>query len=364
MRLSLIDRYLLSETLKTWLAVTVVLSAVMLGNTFSRFLSRAASGEFDETLLLGIVGATSVSYFKTLIPISLLLAILLSLGRFYRDNEMAVINACGIGLTRLYRPFLLFAAVLALFTAWLSLSLGPQANRRASELRNEASFATSLAATGSGQFQKLAGGMGALYAEYVSPDESEMRNVFGWFKGRDGTKIIWAEQGYQRLDLTTSEGDLLLVNGTRYEGRAGENAYQITRFRQHGLHLPVPREEDGLRRDARTTASLIASDAPRDKAELQQRLSLPIMVLVLALMAVPLARVSPRQGRYGRLVIGILCYLLYSNLLAAAGVWVASGALPVVVGVWWVHALALALIAWYFWPGQLWPAQRRQPRSA
>jgi lipopolysaccharide export system permease protein len=353
MRLTIIDRYLLAEALKTWLAVVVVLATVMLGNTFSRFLTRTAGGEFDETLLLGIVGATSASYFKTLIPISLLLAILLSLGRLYRDNEMTVINACGIGLAQLYRPFLLFALVIALFTGWLSLYLAPFANLKARELRSDASFATNLAATGSGQFQTMAGGLGALYAEYVSPDESEMRNVFAWFKGRDGTKVIWSEQGYQRLDAQTNEGDLLLVNGTRYEGNAGDSAYQITRFRQHGLHLPIQREEKHLNRDSKSTLALIESDSPRDKAELQQRLSMPLMVIVLTLLAVPLARVSPRQGRYGRLVLGILCYLLYSNLLVAAGVWVSAEQLPALVGVWWVHVLALALIAWRFWRGQI-----------
>jgi lipopolysaccharide export system permease protein len=351
MRLSIIDRYLLTETLKTWLGVIVVLSAVMLGNTFSRILARTAGGEFDETLLLGIVGATSATYFKTIIPISLLLAILLSLGRFYRDNEMMVIHACGIGLAQLYRPFLLMAAVLAAVTGWLSLSLAPYANARASELRDNARFATNLAATGSGNFQTMAGGLGALYAEYVSPDESEMRNVFAWFKGRDGTKVIWAKQGFQRLDITTSEGDLLLVDGARYEGNAGENTYQITQFRQHGLHLPISRTTTKLNRRELPTLNLFQSDDVGHKAELQGRLSQPLIVLVLTLLSVPLARVSPRQGRYGRLVIGILCYLVYSNLLAAAEVWVREGELSAGVGVWWVHGLALALIAWQFWLG-------------
>lgn len=351
MRLGLIDRYLLSETLKTWLGVIVVLAAIMLGNTFSRFLARTAGGEFDEELLLGIVGATSVSYIEVLIPISLLLAILLALGRLYRDNEMAVISACGVGLARLYRPFLLFAVVLALFTAWLSLSFAPYANRKASALRDDARFATNLAATGSGQFQTMAGGLGALYAEEVSQDQSEMRNVFVWFRGRDGVKVIRAREGYQRLDAATSEGDLLLVEGARYEGTAGRSDYHITHFRQHGLHLPVSREAKDLGRDSRTTTALLQSDSPRDKAELQRRLSLPIMVVMLTLLAVPLARVSPRQGRYGRLVVAILCYLLYSNLLAASGVWVSAGQIPLTVGVWWVHLVVLALIAGFFWLG-------------
>lgn len=363
MRLTIIDRYLLTETLKTWFAVVVVLAAIMLGNTFSQFLARTAKGEFDETMLLGIVFATSTSYFKTLIPISLLLAIMLALGRLYRDNEMAVISACGIGLARLYKPLLLFALVLALLAGWLSISLGPQAKRKASELRENARFATNVAAVGAGQFQTMAGGLGALYAEYLSPDESEMGTVFAWFKGRDGVKVIRAEQGFQRLDPDTSEGDLLLVDGTRYEGNAGQSDYQITRFRQHGLHLPIAREQDRASRDSMPMADLMRSTDVRLQAEVQQRLSLPVMVLILALLAVPLARVSPRQGRYGRMVIGILCYLLYSNLLAAAGVWASEGRVPVHVGVWAVHLTALALIAGLFWTNRGSRSRLRRARA-
>lgn len=366
MRLGIIDRYLLSETFKTWLAVTVVLATVLLGNTFSRYLSDTAGGKFDKTLLLSIVGATSASYFTILLPISILLAVLLSLGRFYRDNEMTVINACGIGLAQLYRSFLLFAAALAVVTAWLSLYLAPYANAKASELRDEARFATNLAATESGRFRTLAGGHGALYAEQVSADESEMRNVFGWFRGKDAdsTKVFWAERAFQRLDTATNEGDLLLVNGTRYEGTAGENAYHITRFRQHGLHLPVARGEDDLSRAAKTTLALIESESTADQAELQRRLSLPIMVVMLTLLAVPLARVSPRQGRYGRLVAGILCYIVYSNLLAAADTWVKLEKVPVWVGLWWVHGAALALIAGMYWVRPGWLGRRRREAMA
>jgi lipopolysaccharide export system permease protein len=364
MRLSIIDRYLLAETFKTWLGAIVVLAAIMLGNTFSQFLSRAAGGEFDEKLLLGLVGATSASYFKTLIPISLLLAILLSLGRFYRDNEMAVINACGIGLARLYRPFLLLAVAIALVTAWLSLDLAPSAHARARALREDARLATNLAATGSGQFQTMAGGLGALFAEYVSPDDAEMKNVFIWFSGRAGAKVIWAEQGFQHLDTAASKGDLLLVNGTRYEGGAGENTFHITQFRQHGLHLPISRGPDEVHRGELPTMDLIKSDSVFLKAELQRRLSPPMMVLVLTLLAVPLARVSPRQGRYGRLVLGILCYLLYSNMLAVTDAWIVHDEIPAAVGVWWVHGSAVLLIALMFWMNRDWLRRRRMPVPA
>ena len=72
-------------------------------------------------------------------------------------------------------------------------------------------------------------------------------------------------------------------------------------------------------------------------------------MLILALLAVPLSHVRPRSGRYGRMVIGVVLYLVYSQTITLAQVWIANGTLPPMLGIWWVHAifaaLALALIA-------------------
>ena len=64
---------------------------------------------------------------------------------------------------------------------------------------------------------------------------------------------------------------------------------------------------------------------------------------MLMVLAVPLARLRPRQGRFGRIGIAILVYFLYSQLLAAARTWVESGVVPEFVGIWWVHAIALCV---------------------
>jgi lipopolysaccharide export system permease protein len=66
------------------------------------------------------------------------------------------------------------------------------------------------------------------------------------------------------------------------------------------------------------------------------------MALILTLLAVPLSRLRPRQGRYARVGFAIVAYIIYANLLSAAKVWVEKGQLPPAIGVWWVHILALA----------------------
>src|SRR6202034_4829316 len=94
--------------------------------------------------------------------------------------------------------------------------------------------------------------------------------------------------------------------------------------------------------DAKPTRELLGSDAPSDIAQLQFRISTPLMALVLTLIAVPLSRLRPRQGRYARVGFAIVVYFVYSQLLSAAKVWLEKGELSPAIGVWWVHILLLA----------------------
>ena len=93
---------------------------------------------------------------------------------------------------------------------------------------------------------------------------------------------------------------------------------------------------------------LLGSDDPEDAAELQWRLAMPLSVIALLLLAVPLCRSSPRQGRYGPLVLSVLLFVLYYNLLGTAKVWVGNGVLPPVIGLWWVPLLPVMLTVLLF----------------
>jgi lipopolysaccharide export system permease protein len=79
---------------------------------------------------------------------------------------------------------------------------------------------------------------------------------------------------------------------------------------------------------------------------LHARASIPVMALVLMWLAVPLSRLRPRQGRFGKLGVAILIYFLYSLLLDASRTWVESSNIPAFLGPWWVHLLALSLGTW------------------
>jgi lipopolysaccharide export system permease protein len=346
-RATVIDRYLLRETLAAWLGVTVVLLAIMLATRFARFLAQAAAGQIPREFLLNIVGLSSLQYLVILIPVSLLLAIMLSLGRMYRDQEVAAMTGCGVGPLSLYRPVIVLALCLTAVTAALSFQIGPWAGRHADYLVKDAQRLVQFTPFEAGRFKSIAGGRAVFYTAAVNPDGNRLDTVFALVQETRVPNVVTARHGAQGVDPQTGERVLQLEQGHRYAGEPGQADFDIVHFDTFVTRIAPPEFIYlSSKRKIRRTSELLGSDDPEDLAELQLRIAAPMTVLLLALMAIPLAHASPREGRYGKLVIGLLVYLVYSNLLAAGQTAIAKGMLPATLGLWWVHALFGVLALW------------------
>jgi lipopolysaccharide export system permease protein len=344
MKGGILHRYLLREAATAWLAVTVILLSIMLATRFARFLSMAASGKLPKELLLEVVWLSSTQYLIILIPVSLLLAIMLSLGRLYKDQEMAAMTACGAG--QIYRPFILLAVMLSMLAGALSFSIGPWAGRRADFLVEDARWLIQFNPFEPGQFREVGGGYGVFYTDRVSKTGEELGLVFAQIRERGTVSIVTAREGRQKMGVG-GEREVELLDGFRYVGHAGGAEFDVVGFGSFQTRVRPPEfiyrsDERKLKR----TAELRRSVDLADRAELHWRLSVPISVFLLALMAVPLSHLQPRQGRYAKLVLGIVVYLVYSNLLGLGQAWIGNAVLPEGVGLWWVHAFALSFAVW------------------
>lgn len=347
MRQSVLDRYLLRESVGAWFAVTVVLLAIMLATRFARFLAQAAAGDLPREFLFNIVALSSLQYLVILIPVSLMLGILMALGRMYRDQEIAAMMGCGVGPGALYRPTLTLSICLAALTAALSFQIGPWAGRKADYLVRDAQRLIQFTPFEPGRFKTVAGGRAVFYAAQAGGPGGALDTVFARLLERSGPTILTAQRGSQSLDPASGERVLRLEQGYRYAGTPGRADYDILRFDSLTTRVaPPPILQLSGKRKIRETGELLGSADPEDQAELQWRIAAPLTVLLLGLLAVPLAHASPRAGRYGKLVLGILAYLVYTNLLALGQAWVAKGYLPAVVGLWWVHALVAVAAFW------------------
>jgi len=344
----LLDRYLLRETAAAWLAVTVVLLAIMLSTRFASVLNFAAKGEIPRDLLFDVAMLSTLRYLVILIPASLLLAIMIALGRLYSDNEITAMSACGMSPRQLYRPFLSLAVLLMLLTAALAFQIGPWAGRQADYLVKDAKRMLQLMPLEAGQFRSLAGGRAVFYTAAMDPGGERFGQVFAHLEPERGQpSVVVADHGRQRIDPSSGDRVVVLEDGYRYVGTPGSADYDVVKFRELTLRLsPPPFIYFNDQRVLAPTQALLGSRDPRDQAELQARLAAPLSVLLLALLAVPLSHLKPREGRYGKLVLGILAYLVYANLISLGQSWIGKGLIPAGVGLWWVHGAVLSATLW------------------
>ncbi len=341
----IIDKYLTREVFFAWLAVTAVLLFILLSNQFARVLGDAAAGKLPRDVVLQVIGLTSITYLTVLVPVGLFLAVMLALGRLFMDSEMTAINACGVGPMQVYRPVAIVSLALAIPLAWLSLYATPWAAAQAHVITEAAKQKAGLAAIEPGRFRSDNGVV--FYAEGIDED-GILQNVFLQRRRGDVVELAVARSG----EIRKENGDrttIVLRDGRRYEGVPGTLGFRIVQFGEHGI--PVAGNDGPARQpDREATPTLDLSWSSRaDAAELHWRLSAPVSVMLLGLLAVPLARTRPRQGRYGRLGIGVAVYLVYANLLGAAQVWIQQGKLSPLLGMWPVHGIFLAAAGLLFW---------------
>ncbi len=340
-RMNLIDRYIAREIAATQGGVFGILLALLISQRFARYLGEAVGGALPADILLVLLAFKAIGFLSLLLPASLFLGILLAMGRMHRDHETVALSACGLHPARLLRPMGGLALLVASLTALFSFFLAPWAAQQGYLLKQRAEHMADLHAVAAGRFVELQGGQGVFYAERLSKDRTRLRRVFMQRRSQGKLEIHTAREAILEVD---ARGDrrLILIDGHRYQGIPGRRDFTLLHYRKQVLLLrPPPGALSFTRLEARPTQALLASQKPGDQAEFQWRLSLPLSVPLLTLLAWTLSG----QGRWLALSSGAVGYFVYQNLLGVARAWVEQGLVPPALGLWWVHGALLLLIA-------------------
>jgi lipopolysaccharide export system permease protein len=339
---NLIGRYIFREAFGSWFVVMLVLFSIFMTNQLADILGDAAADQLPREAVLAIFGLTALRNLMLLTPITLFLGVTLALARLNRDGEMAALSACGVGLPRLLVPIGAFTLLLAAGLTWLALVLTPAATGRIEAIRFNAEQNVELSAIEAGKFVSPDEGDTVIYAREVVGDE--LRDVFLETQQGERVMVILAERGRRDVDASTQEQSFVLYNGRRYEGVPGESNFLQLEFDEGVLPIRSDEEEEFVEAvAAKPTSELLRSRDLEDRAELHWRASLPLSLFVLSLLAVPLSRTSPREGRYARLGMALLIYLIYFHLQSIARVWMERSVVDATVGMWWVHAVGALL---------------------
>ena len=347
---NIITGYLAREILKTSTATVLVLYVILVSNALGRVLADIADGDIPAQALWPVLLSHSINILSLLLPVGVFLGIVFAFGRMYKDHEIVVMNACGIGYREFYRPVALVLLPVVLFSAWASLWLNAQVQRSAQAIIDHGNNQHEFQQVKSGQFNQSKNGDLVFFMESISEDRLELKDVIISQKLDDRRVFETAGSGYQKID--ENSGDLFLVvgPGQRYEGRPGEAEHRIISFDQHGILLQNRNRPASSRTriEQMTPAELWESNSLRHRTELHWRIAVPVVLLVLGLLAVPLAYIAPRQGRYGKIGYALLIYIVYFNLIALTRAQLEAETIPMVVNFWWVHlvffGLAFALL--------------------
>ncbi len=341
-------RSLVRELTATAIGLFLVLLAILFTNLVLRLLTRAAGGSIAPDGILALLGFNALFYFNILLSVALFLTVLLTLSRWYRDSEMIVWFTSGQSLLACLRPILLFAAPFLVAIVVLSLFLSPWAELRKIEFERQLESRDDIAVVTPGLFREFSRANLVVFVESINPITNTVQNVFlhSVEDKQDATTV--AARG-KLEDMPNGDRFLVLEDGRRYQGTAGEPDFRVVEFERLGRRIE-PNEIRALPTSTKAipTAALLVSDGQVERAELFWRVSVPVSALMLTLLAVPLAHVNPRMGRSFNLVAAAFLYMLYSNCLNIVQSMIAQGRLELWAGLVLPHAIALLVVILLF----------------
>ena len=344
-RLTLIDRYLIRELYKTFLGVTVVLVLIIFANNFVLSLEKIVLGQFSSDALIQLMSFELLEMVNFIIPPAFFFAILISLGRLYRDSEIIAMQASGVGPQVFYKSYLIGAIPVIILTLLMVLYTLPWAHYSMAQLEaSQDRDNTTFASIEVGKFQEIQNGETVFFAASEGDEPGELRDVFIQDRRNGKLGIISAKEAYQLIDQETEQHYLVLKNGYRYTGEPGQNTYTSSSFYEYGIRIrQLEQRQAKVPVKALSTSELFQSDNPLHRMEMQFRYSIPLAVLALTFLAIPLSRSMPRQGIYGRMLVAFLVYFTFMNVHKVAEKWMEDGDSPLWLGMWWVPLVALGV---------------------
>ncbi|PPK77774.1 lipopolysaccharide export system permease protein [Methylobacter tundripaludum] len=335
---TVLDKMVALDLLRTLLAVWSVIVVIIVSRQFIRILDRAVEGQVSNQTLLTVLGLKTIIASAAFLPAALFMAVLMVLGRMYRDQEMSAVASAGGGAGTVYRSIFLLVFPLSVLSAGLSFYVSPWAEAMMEELMHQDKESADLRGIAAGKFSEYSQGDLVFYVEKIDDDKT-MHQVFVQHRQGDRLAIINAEVGRLR-DLPDGRY-VVLENGERIQGQPGAVNYVLEQFTEYAVRMETKESAANFGKESVASGTLASSGQITDIAELQRRFSIPMGIVLLSFIAVPLAQMSPRGGVYGNMLVGFLIYFSYGNFIRVSQSWVMNQTIPAWLGVFGVNTLLL-----------------------
>jgi len=359
-------------------AILLVLILIFVSSRFVRYIQLAVDGTISASAVFELLALQIPSVAGFLIPLSFFLAILLTFGRMYSDNELVVIHGLGIGQRDLAKMLMPMALVFALMAGILSTLLTPWAVGQGKILLAEQASKANLGVFSAGRFRENKNKDGIVFVQ-TKQDDGTIQGVFSVsrpqskplteinaedkkigsdskrFRSEDSNtrflKIQTAKKGRHWEDSETGVSYLVLEEGQLSEYNVEKDSWQLTEFGSSYTRI-VQDDTIDIKSNTKSTSTIDLINTLGDKewAAIHWRLMVPISIPLICLLAIPLSRTQPRKGKFSRLLPSILIYLIYVLIMMYSRKLIESGKIPGALGFWWIHAAMAMFIYWMYCP--------------
>lgn len=336
--ISILGKMIAWDLLKTVSSVLSVIVIIIVSRKFIKILALAVEGTISGETALSILGFKTIVAIASFLPASIFIAVLIVLGRMYRDQEMAAIATAGGGVVRIYRAVFLLVFPLSIIAYQLSLYAAPWAKEQILILTNKDMETAHIRGISAGRFSEYNQGNLIFYTEKIDKNQ-RMHHIF--IQTREHRKLGTINAKYGFLKNQPGGKYIILSHGERSLGLPGHANFILEKFNQYAVRIDKKSTAVTYHPDAINSNALEESEKIEDKVELQKRLAIPLGVIFLSLLAVPLAKLSPHGGVYGRLLFAFLIYFIYGNISRVNYSWLKTESIPLWVGQGWIYLLIL-----------------------
>lgn len=344
--MKLINHYIRREILTTFAAVLLVLIAILLVQRLAFYLNQVLNGSLSQSAVFSLLGLQIVRFITELLPLSFLLASILAFGRLYKDSEMTAFYALGIPVKRLYRILLQIGIPLSFLILILNFWIVPEIAQIQEIVLKKAREEAQLTILKPGVFQQFARGKQTIYVKSINTKNGSLEDIFiKTNEGNDAHIVTFAKEGTQEIDENNTRF-IILKEGSRTTSRGDYS--EVVHFDTLRIRLDVDRSDSWPKAIAWSARDVLTRSEPEVKRELQRRLSGPISIFLLILLIPALSHSKPRQGRFNKLILGVIFYVFYFNLLGMGLAWIKSGKVHPDLGIWWIHII-MFMVAYYIY---------------
>jgi len=329
------------------LSTILILSGIVVAQRGVVVFRLASKGIIPNDSILTILVFSLLKYLPILLTLTLFLTILLTLSRWFKDSEMMIWFSSGLGLTSFIRPILFFSLPIILLIGFLSLYLSPWATQKSEEYKAGLKNRDELATISPGSFKESKSKDRVFYVEGFGDLGSKVKNVFVQSEQNGKLGIIVSNEG-SRVSTNTDDEYIVLKKGKRYEVNHENNHFTEIKFSDYGflVEKKLPPIIDVNQVEAMPTLLLLLTKGNREIAEFVWRVSLPISGIVLIILAIPLSFINPRSGRSVNIIIAIMIFAIYNNLMGVTQSYINLGKLNPYIGGSIVHLLIIMIASY------------------